>query len=46
MIKTIFLYLIIIVLTLAIFGVETGIVEIKNPNKVVYEKSKHWTVED
>lgn len=40
------MYFVVIIITTLFFGFQSGLIEIKNPNKVLYDKSKHWTVED
>lgn len=39
-------YSVVIIATMMFFGFQSGLVEIKNPNRVPYEKSKYWTIED
>jgi hypothetical protein len=39
-------YVIVIFIMMAFFGFQSGIVEIKNPNRVPYDKTKYWSVED
>lgn len=40
------IYFILILITMMFFGYQSGLVEIKNPNRVPYEKHKYWNVED
>jgi hypothetical protein len=46
MLKTIFVYTLLIVIMTIVFGVHTGLIEIIDPNKIQYDKSRHWAVED
>lgn len=46
MFKQIFMYSMMIFITVIIFGFQSGLIEIKNPNRVLYEKSRYWTIEE